>query len=519
MAKSWLPLPQRREKEKKALQSQLNNNRVKIRKQAKEYKEITNKIEMEGNSSTYGKVISDKEIEDLEPVNQELVDSNVVFRANEGPQSDFLSAPETDVLYGGSAGGGKSYAMLIDPLRYAHRKAHRALILRKTMPELKELIDTSRELYPKAFPGARYKEQEKRWLFPSGATLEFGYLDRDADVYRYQGQSYSFIGFDEITHLATEFPWQYLGSRLRTTDPEIEVYLRCTANPGGVGHNWVKKRYIDPSTPNKAFRGKDKLVRKFIPARLKDNPYLYDDGRYEMMLEALDEVSRRRLLNGDWNINDGVAFPEFIRDLHVIETFDIPNSWFRFKGADYGYTSPSSVLWLAVDPDDNTVICYRELYEKGLTGDGLGQRICDMEMGEVSSIPGVLDTSAWSRTGYTGPTIGQTLNNQPYDCKFRPADKNRVAGKIQIHERLKIGDNGRPKFQVFSTCRNLIREIETLPVSETNSEDVNTHSSDHAYDALRYALMSRPRMTSNVERMGLIKTDVSWDPCDNVFGY
>src|SRR6056300_833848 len=116
---------------------------------------------------------------------------SIVFKPNDGPQTDFLAAGEQDVLYGGAAGGGKSYAMLVDPLRFMHRPSHRALLLRRSMPELRELIDKSRELYTKAFPGAKFREVEKVWKFPSGATLEFGYLDRDADVYRYQGQAYS----------------------------------------------------------------------------------------------------------------------------------------------------------------------------------------------------------------------------------------------------------------------------------------------------------------------------------------
>jgi hypothetical protein len=156
-------------------------------------------------------------------VQEQLRDAKVVFSANEGPQTDFLAADEKDVLYGGAAGGGKSYAMLVDPLRYAHKKAHRALILRRSMPELREMIDKSRELYPQAFPGAKFREVEKLWNFPSGAKIEFGFLERDADVYRYQGQAYSWIGFDEITHLPTEFSWNYLASRLRTTDPETPV--------------------------------------------------------------------------------------------------------------------------------------------------------------------------------------------------------------------------------------------------------------------------------------------------------
>ena len=410
-----------------------------------------------------------------------------------------------------------SIALLVDPLRFCHRSAHRALILRKTMPELRELIDKSRTLYPSAFPNCSFREQDKTWRFPSGAQIQFGYLDREADVYQYQGMAFSYIAFDELTHLATEYPWQYLASRLRTTDPEITCYLRATTNPGGVGAHWVKKRYIDPAPPNTPFRGKDGLIRRFIPAKLSDNPYLHKDGRYEQMLRSLDETTRRRLLDGDWNVNEGVAFPEFSRAIHVIEPFSIPSHWTRIKGADYGYTSPSAVVWVAIDPEDNTLIVYRELYQKGLTGKELGERIIQAEMNDFSNVLGVLDTAAWNRVGYTGPTIAQELNN--LGCNFRPADKNRVAGKVQIHEKLKPRASGRPALQIFSTCRNLIRELESLPISESNSEDVDTHVDDHAYDALRYLVMSRPRMSTPEERLRLLVKEAGFQPFDENFGY
>ena len=188
-----------------------------IREKQKKIKKTASKLEaykksLENNKKTLKKIegseASVTSPEDLEGVPKALKEeAEILFQPNEGPQTDFLAASETDVLYGGAAGGGKSYAMLVDPLRYCHRPAHRALILRRSMPELRELIDKSRELYPKAFPGCKFRELEKIWNFPSGAKLEFGFHERDADVYRYQGQAYSWIGFDEITHLPTEFPW------------------------------------------------------------------------------------------------------------------------------------------------------------------------------------------------------------------------------------------------------------------------------------------------------------------------
>ena len=476
-------------------------------------KETLNKLE----KKTTNKVVTEDILDKVPKALKQEVDDNVIFKPNTGPQTDFLAAPERDVLYGGAAGGGKSYAMLIDPLRFAHRAAHRALILRRSMPELRELIDKSRELYPKAFPGCKYKEVEKLWNFPSGAKVEFGFLERDADVYRYQGQAYSWIGFDEITHLPTEFGWNYLASRLRTTDPEITPYMRCTANPGGVGATWVKKRYVDPHPPNESFTGEDNLTRKFIPARLDDNPYLAEDGRYEEMLKALPPTQRKQLLEGNWDVNEGAAFTEFEQDIHVITPFEIPISWERTKGIDYGYASESSCVWGTVDPSDGTLIIYRELYQKGLTGEDLGDRITQMELSDPYSVQGVLDTAAWARTGTTGPTVGESLIRAGH--KLRRADKNRIQGKIQIHEYLKVQQSGRPRLQIFNTCPNLIRELQSIPLDRSNPEDVDTHAPDHAYDALRYLIMSRPRIQDSFSRIRNLHLEQAYTPSDSEFGY
>ncbi len=498
-----------RNQEKKVdkLEKKLNNARTDLKRKKTTYSKLDEPAEA---VTTEGKVV------DLNVLPPEA-DKNVIFSPNEGPQTEFLAAGETDVLYGGAAGGGKSYAMLVDPLRYAHRAAHRALIIRRSMPELRELIDKSRELYPKAFPGCKYREVEKLWNFPSGAKIEFGFLERDADVYRYQGQAYSWIGFDEITHLPTEFPWNYLASRLRTTDSEITPYMRCTANPGGVGAHWVKKRYIDPNEPNESFKGADGLSRKFIPARLEDNPFLAEDGRYEQMLKALPPTQRKQLLEGNWDVNEGAAFTEFDTDLHIVAPFQIPIHWERVKGIDYGYASESACIWAAIDPSDGTLIVYRELYRKGLTGEDLGHLITEMELQDPLAVSGVLDTAAWSKTGTTGPTVGETLVRQGH--KLRRADKNRIQGKIQIHEYLRLQPSGRPRLQIFSSCPSLIRELQSIPLDKSNPEDVDTHAPDHAYDALRYLIMSRPRVNDPLSQLRNLRLEQAYTPSDNVFGY
>ena len=302
---------------------------------------------------------------------------------------------------------------------------------------------------------------------------------------------------------------------MRTTDPEIRTYIRCTANPGGVGGKWVKKRYLDPSPPNEAFKGSDGLTRKFIPARLEDNPYLAEDGRYEQMLASLPPVQRKQLMEGNWDVAEGAAFAEFDTEKHIIPPFQIPYHWMRYKGIDYGYAAESACIWATIDPEDDTIIIYRELYQKGLTGEDLAEVITEMEKDERKSIQGVLDTAAWNRTGTTGPTVGETLVRAGH--KLRPADKNRIQGKIQIHEKLKPNNStGRPRLQIMSNCVNLIRELQSIPCDPNRPEDVDTKASDHAYDALRYLIMSRPRMPSTFREMGDIKR---FTPSDPTFGY
>ena len=178
---------------------------------------------------------------------------DVVFKPNDGPQTDFLASSEREVLYGGAAGGGKSFAMLADPLRGLNDPNFSGLLVRHTTEELRELIQKSQELYPKAIPNIKWSERKSQWTSPRGGRLWMSYLDRDLDVMRYQGQAFNWIGFDEMTQWATPFAWDYMRSRLRSVDPALGLYMRGTTNPGGAGHQWVKKTFIDPAPPNKSF--------------------------------------------------------------------------------------------------------------------------------------------------------------------------------------------------------------------------------------------------------------------------
>lgn len=435
-------------------------------------------------------------------------------------QYKFLSANEDFVLYGGAAGGGKSYAILFDAVRYAHMKGYRGVIIRRSMPELRELIDIAREIYPMMFPGAKYNTQEKTFRFPSGGILEFGFLDNPADKFQYQGKQYAWVGFDELGLQATPEGFDYLKSRLRTTLP-IKPTIRCTANPGSL---WVKERFIDPAPPNTTFRDNVGLTYKFIPSLVSDNPYIYQDGegQYVKMLSSMSEVERRQLLEGDWNVSDDSAFPEFNKEIHVFSGEEhIPLHWNRFAGIDPGYVDNAAVVWCAINPDTRQIVVYREFAKSGLYGFDFAKAILAAEREELVPIDHVVDWNCWNATGQPGPSVGQSM--QRAGLKMRRADKNRRAGKDQIHARLAPLDDGTPGLVVLDSCPKLIRELQSLKRGdkETTAEDIkqtrlNGRHND-LYDALRYALMSRPRVQTSRDQFLQNKQETQWTHINGLF--
>jgi len=470
-------------------------------------------------------VMTDKEVDKLPPNVQEHVEKNIIFQPNDGPQTQFLAAPEREVFYGGARGGGKSYAMLIDPLRYCDKANHRALLIRRSMPELRDMINHSQRLYGQAYPGAKWREQEKEWRFPSGARIEFGYAENLTDVLRYQGQSYTWIGIDELPQYPTPEIYNFLRSSLRSVDPDIPVYMRATGNPGNVGSLWVKEMFVDPSEPNKAFdvhidtiAGRKSITRRFIPAKLQDNPYLMQTDDYMIMLSSLPEVQRKQFLEGDWSAFENSAFPEFDMSVHVVQPFDIPSNWLRFRTCDWGYSSAACVLWIAVDFDNNFWV-YREHYTQRVTADIFARQVMEKEHNEYIRY-GILDSSTWAKRGDAGPSIAETMIRE--GCKWRPSDRSprsRVAGKLELHRLLtKDLDTGQPKLKVFSNCTNLVRTMPMLPVDKNNPEDVDTHAEDHAYDALRYGVMSRTVHPKSYDANRYTEKE-KFKPADRVFGY
>ena len=499
---------------------------ISAQRSAKNKKENLKKIE-NALSGKETQIVEEDVLESVPKTVQDLVgEREIIFQPNDGPQTEFLAAMEQEVFYGGARGGGKSYAMLVDPLRYCHKQHHRALLLRRSMPELRDLISHSQRLYTRAFPGAKWREQEKEWRFPSGARIEFGYAENLTDVLRYQGQSYTWIGIDELPQYPTPDIYNFLRSSLRSVDPEVPVFIRATGNPGNVGSTWVKNMFVDPAIPNTPFTmdietpvGIKSITRRFIPAKLQDNPYLMQTDDYMIMLSSLPDIQKKQFLEGDWEAFEGSAFPEFNRAVHVIEPFEIPNNWVRFRSADWGYSSPACCLWFAID-FDNYLYVYRELYTQKVTADIFARQVLQQEYGEYMKY-GVLDSSTWAKRGDVGPSIAETMIQE--GCKWRPSDRSprsRINGKLEVHKRLYVDpDIQYPGMFIFSNCTNLIRTLPLLPTDKNNPEDVDTNAEDHAYDALRYACMSRPLHPRSLQTHWNRREENGFSPVDKTFGY
>ena len=435
-------------------------------------------------------------------------------------QAIFMARPEDEALYGGAAGGGKSDCALAEALRQVHIPHYRGLILRKTFPQLSELIDRSAQIYKPAFPKAKYNDQKHEWVFPSGAKIFFGALQHTKDRVNYQGKRYDFIDFDELT----QFHWEeysYLFSRNRPNGPGTRCYIRAQANPGGIGHGWVKERFITAAKPMETIREPVKIrfpdgreitrfkTRIFVPSTIFDNRILLEnDPDYLMRLASMPTQERNALLYGDWDSFAGQVFTEWVNDpdhyddrigTHVIAPFQIPQNWKIWRSFDWGYARPFSVGWYAVD-FDGRLYRIKELY--GCTGtpnEGVrwepaevARKIREIEASDPNlrgrSIHGIGDPAIWAQGG--GESIGSLMERQR--IYFDRGRNDRLQGKMQVHHRLAFDGEGRPMLYIFDTCPNCIRTLPQLVYDSVHVEDVDSAGEDHIYDELRYVCMENP---------------------------
>lgn len=404
-------------------------------------------------------------------------------------QESFVNSEAFETFYGGAAGGGKTFVQLFDGFLYGMKyPKSKQIIFRRTFPDIeKSLARASLEMYPQEV--SKYNSSKHTWKLENGSIIDFGYIDNEQDVYQYQSAEYDVIRFDEVTHF-TEFMYIYMISRCRGAN-NYPHQIKSTGNPGGVGHAWVKARFVEIGEPNKVHEIKltngTTSTRIFIPSKVQDNPFLLKkDPDYVNRLENLPEKEKKALLYGDWDIFDGQFFSEFRRDVHVIEPFEIPKEWRIYRTRDYGLDM-LACYWIALDNYMNAYV-FKEVYESGLIVSDAAKLI-----NEVNNEKIYIDLAPpdlWNRNKDTGKsTFDIFAENGQYLSK---ADNNRISGWLAVKEWLKpyTDEQGQltSKLKIFSNCTNLIRTLPALQHDERKPNDtaIEPHELTHAPDALRY---------------------------------
>jgi len=437
-------------------------------------------------------------------------------------QEQFLRLWCYEALFGGTKGPGKTDALIAEATMQLPKPGYQAIIFRRTQPKLSEIVERSF----KHFHGSKaaWNGEKLRWTWPNRNFIAFGYCKDEKDKYNYQGHEYGFIGFDQLEEFTLSM-YLFLLAQNRSSVKGINCYTRSTANPGNIGHAWVKDRFIDRldgiGTPKYFKRVNDEdiettsedpmgLSRAFVFASVEDNPALLsNDPDYLRRLDMLPEIDKKALRYGDWDIFSGQFFKEFARRIHVIPSvsdWGVPNN--RFFALDYGYGKPASVGWYASFPD-GTIIRYKELYVEGYTYEDLAHKIVEMNGTEPIAY-GVADPAIWGDKAHhfqnaykqddlaaKGPSGGETMQAIFGDkLPLLRADHARIIGWGKVREYLKpfINEAGKETalFLLTQNCVNAIRTIPGVIHDQTIPEDLDTSGEDHAVDEIRYALMSRP---------------------------
>lgn len=472
-------------------------------------------------------------------------------------QEDFLSLPDSifEALFGGAAGGAKTETLMMLPIVrgfYKHPR-FKMLFLRRTYPEIEnEVVPRSHDRGFYSGTGGQYNSQFRRWKWPSGAIVQYGHCEHEQDVKKYDTSEYNVICFDELTSF-TEYIYNYLTmSRCRSSAPDLPAIIRSGTNPGGIGHTFCRKRFVDPAPggytilrERKKYQGVEReLTRIFIPSKVEDNDYLMkNDPNYIARLDALSEADRAAKLLGDWYTFSGQVFDDFRTRpfpdepdtaVHVIEPFDIPSYWPRVLSIDWGYSANTVAGWYAINPaPENSnrpgarrakIYKYREYVTKKTKITEWAQAVKELTGDENLSVT-ALDPSAWGNRGDEFTVAQQFM--QASNLRPMKADNDRIGGKLLIQEYLRFrprftdpidrepdaytemqilrlsGEKARkeyldsfrerdpeilPKFQIFNSCRETIRVLPTCVYDKNKVEDVAEFEGDDAYDETRYGL-------------------------------
>lgn len=442
-------------------------------------------------------------------------------------QELFMTDEHRHVAFGGARGGGKSFGVRLKAILLCLICAGiKVMIVRKSYTELtanhikplKELLNcgTKDEI-------AKYNDSKKEMRFPNGSEILFRYCDTENDVDRYQGTEVDVLFLDEATQLS-ETQIKKLCACVRGVNnfPKRTYY---TCNPGGKGHGYIKRLFID----RKYELGEYPENYSFIQSLVTDNKALMDsDPEYIKELEALPPKLRKAWLEGRWDVFEGAFFEEFRttpepqkchdagiteeealaehRWTHVIKPFDIPKEWKIYRSYDFGYGKPFSVCWYAVDYE-NRAYMILELYGcTGTANEGVRwtaaqqfDKVVEIEREHPylkgKRIHGVADPSIWD--GSKGISVAEEAEKR--QLWFDKGINDRIAGWMQIHERLKFDENGYAMLYVFENCKDAIRTIPLMMYDEHKAEDLDTDLEDHIADSLRYFCMMRPIAPRKIE--------------------
>jgi hypothetical protein len=441
------------------------------------------------------------------------MNKSIYWKPLAGSQTSFLTCPFYEVLFDGTRGNGKTEALLMSFAKGVGRgwgTGYRGVLFRCEYKELEDVVVKSKRLFFTLFPTARFlnSKSDYKWIFPDGEELLLRAAKTDDDYWSYHGHEYAWLGFEELTNWATPDFYFSMHSCVRnTTNSDIPRMIRATTNPYGLGHHWVKARFIEPA-PAKTPHGEFGREICRIQGHLKENSVLLEkDPYYIKTLESIENPNKKKAwLEGSWDIVAGSFFGDvWDTAKHVIKPFNIPSHWVRFRTHDWGSSAPFAVQWIAVADgsilDDGryypagALVVYREWYgadsqDKGLklTVEQLAQGILDRETPEERAKIkySVADPAIFKVDG------GESQYERFGKCgvHFNPADNSRVAGWDSLRSRL-IGEDY-PMIYFFDTCRHTINTLPTLLPDEHKIEDIDTTQNDHLADSLRYGCMSRP---------------------------
>lgn len=441
-----------------------------------------------------------------------------ILKPNPGRQTFALQQPYSirEILYGGARGGGKTFAGLMWMSEYYEHPDFAGLVIRKNSDDLADWIERAKRMYRGL--GATFTGNPVVIRFPAGGRIRTGHLKDQRSLDKYLGQEYQKILIEELTQISSEVYYRKVTSSCRTSIPELRPQIFCTTNPGGIGHLWVKKLFIDPHPANEAFIGEDGIKRIYIPATIDDNPQLIEnDPNYVKNIEAwkdVDEALYRAWRFGDWDIFVGQVFSEFRQTMNGKPWHVIPKLPFnvmapgvkRYIGMDWGFgQDPAALEWIAVIPPNHYGVrhyyIYREMTDLRVEAEEWIRRVADVV--NYEPIDGfILPADAY----FHKEQVNTIADRMAYELKriqqFNPTIKipllkgvglthsQRVNRQLQLHSLLATQVDGEPGIQIIDKCRKLIETIPSLPFSETDPETVETKSGtpDHWYDAATYAL-------------------------------